>query len=247
MNDAMAIPAAVGSFLARTRRDHGFTLDQIARAARSHGASWSASSISNIERGQASVTLQTMTLLALALGDLLGRPLALADLLGDAVALSLAGEGGGHVVARSWMDSVLSGGPVVMDTSHQTGSDVDAEFDEELEDEVLRRMRDSRGRDLPQLRNSAQLEQMLDESQLPRVRSSRARAGSTASSLAEERAAKKLGIDSNQLRRLALEQWGHSIEDESALRAGANSTPQARGRATRVLVEELRDSMKGDR
>jgi hypothetical protein len=59
-------------------------------------------------------------------------------------------------------------------------------------------------------------------------------------SLAEERAAKKLGISTAQLRKLALNLWAHSLEEESSRRAGSDSTPQARGRVTRLLVDELR-------
>lgn len=58
-------------------------------------------------------------------------------------------------------------------------------------------------------------------------------------SLAETRAAKKLGIAPRELQEWAGKLWNKSLEAESAARAGLNSTPQKRGRIARGLVEEI--------
>ncbi|GAA4705867.1 hypothetical protein GCM10025781_26500 [Kocuria gwangalliensis] len=63
-------------------------------------------------------------------------------------------------------------------------------------------------------------------------------------SLAEQRAAKKLEIDPAELRHWASELWGRGLEDESARRAGPDSSPQARGRVTRLLVDEIRTAIE---
>ncbi|KGJ78556.1 hypothetical protein GY21_06965 [Cryobacterium roopkundense] len=242
MSETETISAAVGGFLARIRRERGLTLDQIARAARSYGASWSASSVSNIERGQASLTLPTLLLLALALGDLLEEPLPLSALLGDVEALTLV-AGSQYPVERSWVDGVLNGAEVIRRSVDSVDAEDDEEIDEELEAEVLRRMREMRGREATRAEVDAQVAQLLDESQLPPESATRNPAKGDAGSLAEERAAAKLGVSTARLRRLALDLWAHSLEEESSRRAGSGSTPQARGRVTRVLVEEVRGFM----
>ncbi|NEN04648.1 hypothetical protein G3T36_02075 [Diaminobutyricibacter tongyongensis] len=240
MQTAVTIPDAVGAFVSNVRREHGITLDQIAHAGRSYGASWSASSVSNIERGQASLTLPSLVLLALALGDLLGRPLALSSLLGEASVIELA-TGAQRPLNRSWIDAVLAGAPVTLSPAR---ADEDAEVDEELEEEVLNRMREARGREMTDAEKNDQVAQLLDQSQTPPERRSGSPARAGAGTLAEERAAKKLGVTLARLQRLSKEAWGRSLEDESLRRAGRDSSPQARGRVTRVLVEELRESMK---
>lgn len=63
-------------------------------------------------------------------------------------------------------------------------------------------------------------------------------------SLAEDRAAKTLDIDIARLQQLAEELWTRSLEEESHRRAGPGSTPQARGRVTRVLVDEIRERLR---
>lgn len=246
MSEVKTIPAAVATFVSRVRREHGLTLDQIAGAARSYGASWSASSVSNIERGQASLTLPTLLFLALALGSLMGRPVTLSNLLGDADVLTLLRDDR-HPVKRSWVDGVLNGAAVTLEREERTDApdaESDHGIDEELEEEVLRRMRELRGREMTPAEKSGMVAQLLEQSQMPPESSGRTLNKGDAGSLAEERAAKKLGISIARLRQLALDLWARPLEEESFRRVGPGSTPQARGRVTRVLVEEIRESMK---
>lgn len=248
MNQGESIPHAVGAFVSRARSEHGLTLDQIASVARSYGAGWSASSVRNIERGQASLTLPTMLLLALALGHLTGRPLKLSDLLGDAELLAL-GTDSRYPVRRAWLDAALGGRPVTFDEDDTAGADdVDrGDFDEHFEDEVLRELRKMRGREMTHAHRQGQLEQLTEQAHMPPEPKRRFTTSGAAGSLAEERAAKKLGTTGARLRQLAQDLWGRPLEDESSRRAGPGSTPQARGRITRVLVDELRESMKDAR
>lgn len=249
MSEITTIPAAVGAFVSQIRREHDLTLDQIAHAARSCGASWSASSVRNIERGQASLTLPTLLLLALALGNLAGRPLTLSNLLGDAEVLSLSADDR-YPVKRSWVDAALRGEKVTV--SDDKGIDVvdtegEDEWDESFEDEVLRKMSELRDREMTRAEQHGQIDQLLEQAQMPPEPTRRISNRGAAGSLAEERAAKKLGIEPLELQQQALRLWGHSLEAEALNRAGAESTPQARGRVTRVLVDEIRESMKEGR
>jgi transcriptional regulator with XRE-family HTH domain len=246
MSETETISAAVGAFVSQVRRENGLTLDQIARAARSYGASWSASSVSNIERGQASLTLPTLLLLALALGDLLEQPLTLSALLGDVEVLTLV-SGGQHPVKRSWVDGVLNGAEVTRSSVESVDAEDDHEVDEELEAEVLRKMRERRGREATRAEGADQVAHLLDQSQMPPEPATRNPAKGDAGSLAEERAAKKLGISIARLRQLTLFLWARSLEEESSRRAGTDSTPQARGRVTRLLIDEIRRSMEEGR
>ena len=249
MSKILTISAAVGAFVSQARREHGLTLDQIATAARAFGASWSASSVRNIERGQASLTLPTLLLLALALGDLLGRPLTLSNLLGDAEVLTLvAGEE--NPIRRSWVDAAVSGAEVTIRPDKRIDvldTESDFEMDEEFEDEVLREMHKMRGQAMTRAQQHDQVAQLLEQSQMPREPAVMVPGKGDAGSLAEERAAKKLGVSTLRLKQFAQDLWGRPLEVEALSRVGANSTPQARGRVTRVLVDEIRGSMKEGR
>lgn len=61
--------------------------------------------------------------------------------------------------------------------------------------------------------------------------------------LAETRAAAKLGIPVEEVWNYALKLWQVPLDQESKRRAGDNASPQARGRVTRLLVEEIRQEI----
>jgi transcriptional regulator with XRE-family HTH domain len=194
---------AVAAFVRSFRKARGLTLDAVARAGREFGATWNASSIQNIERGQASLTIPTLMYLALALGHLSGKPLKLIDLLGP-----IAGVDDptvvprGRVVPLSWVERALSGGDV------------------ELTDD-----------DYQQARRASAAVNLCRDS------------GALSATLAETRAAKKLGLTTGELQQQAIRHWGRSLEEEALDRAGKDRTPQGRGRVTRVLVAEIQESM----
>ncbi|MDQ1217978.1 hypothetical protein [Microbacterium arborescens] len=62
--------------------------------------------------------------------------------------------------------------------------------------------------------------------------------------LAEKRAAKKLGIEPEQLRDAAYDLWSESLEEVVTGSVMPNATPQARGHETRARIEELRQYLK---
>lgn len=128
------------------------------------------------------------------------------------------------------------------------------EVDSELEVAHLRRG----GGPLTAEERRAAFEQALEERQMPpepaceeieAAELSQPRGESTEipPTLAEKRAAKALEISARELQRRAQRLWGRSLEDESARRAGPRSSPQARGRVTRVLVGEVRASIANGR
>lgn len=67
----------------------------------------------------------------------------------------------------------------------------------------------------------------------------RAGAGPLTATLAEERAARRIGVRPRQIAMWAGMLWGSHLDDEVARRAGADASAQARGHITRELVAEI--------
>lgn len=259
--EATTYAQAVGTFVRAYRQQHAITLESIARRGRDLGATWSLSSVQAIEAGKASPTLPTLLTLALVLGDLSGKSLTLVDLLGQAEVFDRPFSGRPELpVRRSLAERALRGGKVEMTDEDAAppfegpfGPEVDDErirpagdrlrpyvVDEKLDDEVNRRD----GRALTPVEHSDMLDQMIDAYQEPPEPDWDDEDDLHPPSLAEQRAAKKLDLDPAELRHWAEELWGRGLEDESAHRAGPDSSPQARGRVTRLLVDEIRAAIE---
>lgn len=241
MKEAESFPAAVGAYIANTRAVLGLTLDQIAQAARLYGANWSPSSVRNLERGQASLTLPTLIVLALALGRVQGRPISVLELCSTAENLVLTEGDAGIVVSREWLEAVLGNETVTYDLQLSADFDTHEEPAESPHTrakrlEQQRNMYLVNGRDVPK-ELSDELFRALDDAR---------KTPPEPVTLAEKRAADKLSITPLELQRYALRLWGRALEAESAFRAGDGSSPQARGRITRVLVDEIRKVVDRD-
>jgi hypothetical protein len=65
-------------------------------------------------------------------------------------------------------------------------------------------------------------------------------------SLAEKRAAARLGAPPFVVAAWARHLSGGSLDEEAVRRAGANTSPQARGIVRRALTEELRKELRAD-
>lgn len=234
---------AVGAFLRGYRQTHRITLDSIAQVSREFGATWSLSSVQAIEGGKAAPTLPTLLTLALVLGRLSGEPLRLVDLLGTAEVLDRPYvDTPDQPVLRSWVERALSGYSVELtDADYKHAHERPAaEWDEGLERAAAlhgsERLTEEQRRDqVDALWEAMNEPPEPDDHRSPRL---------PRASLAESRAAKKLGMGPLELQRRAIQVWGRPLEVEALSRVGANSTPQARGRVTRVLVDEIRGLMK---
>lgn len=244
--EATTYAEAVGTFLRTYRHEHGITLDAIAQAGREFGATWSLSSVQAIEGGRAAPTLPTLLTLALVLGRLSGEPLRLAQLLGSAEMLDRPYvDTADQPVLRSWVERALSGERIEL-------TEVDYEHvrdrPDRVEDEALERAVAQRGSGpLTAAERYAHVDaqwQAMNEPPEPGEYRGRRR---SRVSLAESRGAKKLNIRPLEFQQQAVQLWGRSLEAEALSRAGADSTPQARGRVTRLLVDEIRESLGGAR
>lgn len=240
--EATTYADAVGAFLRDYRQQHGITLDSIAQIGREFGATWSLSSVQAIEGGKAAPTLPTLLTLTLVLGRLSGQPLRLADLLSSAEALDRPYvDRPDQPVLRSWVERALSGERVELtnaDYEHVNERRVPVE-DEDLERAASKRGREPLTGDERYDQVDALWEAMNEPPEPGEYRSPRR----SRASLAESRAAKKLGVRPLEFQQRAVQLWGHSLEAEALSRAGDDSTPQARGRVTRVLVDEIRESL----
>lgn len=259
--EAKTYASAIGEFVRTYRRGHAITLEAVARRGREHGATWSLSSVQAIEAGKASPTLPTMLTLALVLGDLGGEPLTLVDLLGEAEVFDRPyADRSEQPVKRSFVARALAGSKVELTTADialwddapfgpSSGGDRrigqledrqrDFVVDEELDDAVRR----LGGGPLSAAELAGAHAQMVDEYQMP-PEPDWDEGDDLPPSQAEQRAAKKLEMDPGELQRIAEDLWGHTLEEESTHRAGSDSTPQARGRVTRLLVDEIRTAVE---
>lgn len=84
-----ALEQTVATFLRKTRREHGLTMQDVADAGTKHGARWHKSSVNNIEQGASALTLSLLVPLCRALSDLTGEQISILDLLGDQKTVTL--------------------------------------------------------------------------------------------------------------------------------------------------------------
>lgn len=224
-----SLAESIGRHIASLRAAHGLTLDNIATEGRKWGMTWTTTSIRNFEAGKFALTLQNLTGLATALSKLTGTPLRISDLLGDAADVGegfpqrVPAEDIGHLT-REWLEEVLRGEPVAPGVSSYTGG-------EAWSQQAMTRAIDSLKR------TAAELPRDLPFDDIPDVEPT----------LAERRAAERLGKADHIVAVWARHLWGRSLDDEAGARAGDGASPQARGYVTRGLVAELRERMEQDR
>src|SRR5699024_7040055 len=116
INPLKTFQEAVGQTLRQLRRKHKLTLDQIAHAGRELGATWSASSVSNIEKGVARPTLPSLFFLIASINSLTGMRMSLLDLIGDEPSVLLNNNNDeDSAVTRQWLEDILGTAPVVME------------------------------------------------------------------------------------------------------------------------------------
>lgn len=243
MQPPATIAQAIGDTVALIREEHELTLDQVARASRTYGATWSASSVRNIEMGKAATSLPNLLSLALALGDLTHSELSIADLLGNAECFAIPSWQGEYPVKREAILRILGNEPVRLDFAEDfVGSQavLSSAIVELLNaaSEFKVRTADTLGfhkSEVPKDMHPARMGEILERPV----------------SLAEERAAEKLKVWTGQVQIWAESLWNQSLEEEAAERAAAHAhefhkqvSPQIRGAMTRKLIKEMQEALE---
>lgn len=103
----------IGRNARKLRLDAGATLDQIALAARFYGLSWNSGNVGHLESGRGAPRLDTLYAVALALRDVIGRPVTLADLLAGDDPIQINDD---LAVPASAVRAAVSGQPVTGET-----------------------------------------------------------------------------------------------------------------------------------
>lgn len=196
------------------RQAAGITLDDFARWMRGAGYRWTTSRVVELESGEVAATLGTLAGVSSALSGLSGHPVVLVDLLPDSGRIEIAR---GVVVDVRAMRAWLGGRPwlVIESDAHDERVAQDARRYWSQLDEA----KHLRGRRFDEHRVVAMMDQ---------------------ATLADERAAKRLGMSLPALMTVALELWDESLSDARDRRAGEGASPQALGRVTRNLEDEAR-------
>lgn len=232
----MRINEAVGAFLRDYRKEHGYTLEQIATASQRYGSGWSSGTLSLMERGGSKAdALPNLLILVQTLSDLDG-----AD---DFTALTI-GSVFSHW-ANNYDDDIKID---ITDTVTVDGDTLGDWLDSGAVNLNAKPVNDSvpygdDGRPLGpsphgrQLRRVMELKDMDDEA-IKRI--NRQVDSDYPFSASEVRAAGRLGITPYTFHELCLVAYGHGMDEENRIRNWqADATPQKRGRVTRQIVAEL--------
>ncbi|WP_165938391.1 helix-turn-helix domain-containing protein [Parafrankia sp. BMG5.11] len=104
----------VGEGVRRAREAAGARQDDVARAARRYGLTWSRSKVAALERGAKPVSIEELALLTLVLSDVCARPVTVPELIDPGALVHLAGtlHIGGEGLARVLAGRPLDTGPM---------------------------------------------------------------------------------------------------------------------------------------
>jgi len=201
----------VGANARRLRTEHGITLDQVARECSRRGLRWATPRAGEFERGKIPATVPVMLIVADALRQLTGTPVTLPDLVAHVGYISLHDSGALH---SELFQRALSGAPI------------DFRDDTDLEQARADRDRDVEAagpdNDIPH-GVSVLVLQMLRE----------------VAGLADERAAKKLGMSVDAFLAYCYLTHGSALLDLTMNALPSDASPQARGHFTRQIIEDV--------
>ena len=211
---------AIFQTMTSIREENGLTLDDVAVASRRYGAKWTPGFISGMKRNKTAAQLGTMLVLCKTIESLTGRPFALPDLFpGDGTV-----EFDSNVsISRANLRKALSGSQYRL-----TGGE------SVIEQVVTGMLNDTYASDVAKY--NLALSRELD-SQAEQLYGDVAR--QHAPTLSEERAAEKLGITAKAVASLCLLEYGRTLDQVTESLAGADATPQFRGRRTRDVIANL--------
>lgn len=218
-NGTQSLPQVVGRNARRIRGTH--TLENVATYARNLGANWSSGSVSTIELGRSKCTIETLAILSLALNAITQleggnqESVTIADLLETDEEILITTD---YALTSAQLLDWLGG------KDPET-----AFFSMEKLKQGLDGHRDFlKSLNLPPTNARFFTLHSRDMPETP----------------GEGRLAKKAGIDVEELRAWSFHLWEKSFENHRDEIAGAESTPQKKGRVSRELLQEIETAMK---
>lgn len=218
----------VGKNLRRLRSD--YPMFDLITAARPYGVQWGAGSIGSFERGNARMTIETLSLLQLGLSRLLDRPVHLHELLGYDPNYNP------NEHWDEWDEETQTG--INHNTEDYWGADKLVQWTEGsclYVSDVVAWFENQDPEALAEgFERAQQLLNLIDS--LP-----------TLVTPGEERIAGKLDITAEQLQVWSQELWGEAIEARRDRLAGEGASPQKKGRVTGKLLDELRKAQEEGR
>lgn len=220
MNDRVQL--ALGRRVKEIRAKLGLTLDQFSNAARQYGVTWDPSAIKKLESGKLAASLPNMLILAKVIESLTGEPTKLSDLFPGTGAIELNDDA---TITREDLRKALDGGHYDIIRSEPLAVS-DEPVVQAITDVIV-----------------GSTQSALESVSLTAYNDATSQYGDVMTghmpTLAEKRAAKKLGLTSSGFAACCLMRYGRFLDEEAAHRAGANATPQKRGRETRLIIEEI--------
>ena len=225
----------LGRRLKEIRHERGLTLDDIATASQHFGTNWTSATISSMERGGSNIArLDVLMILTEAVtftddnGDV--APMTLADWF------SIWGKEDGHDVVIAENDDIS-----LNDELSTSRNNVAAALEGQPptlfpligtkeQREELHRAVDMKGTTSTDTENRPHIPDRL-------------RGNAHVATLSEQRAAIKFGLSPELFACVVKMRYGHYLDEEVAKRAGADASPQKRGRVTRKIFEELGDHL----
>ncbi|WEV68747.1 hypothetical protein OZX73_05495 [Bifidobacterium sp. ESL0775] len=217
----MRINQAINDWLDQVREANNLTLDQIATESKRYGTSWTTGFVSKINNSNTISEVPNLIILVQTVNSLTGQKLTLADVFPGDGEIELNDEGG-HV-DRADLRKILTGNEVEIDPA-LTADDIFS-FIDRLTEKLYEGIPETMRKVSIYIVEIGQKVDVTTDGRKP--------------SLAEQRAAKKIGIIPQALMVLCQLVFHRSLDEESAYRAGKNASPQKKGRETRKIIEYL--------
>jgi len=212
------LATVIGSNARRLRRNAGLTLDEVSRAARRHGLSWSESRVADFEAGRVAPDLRTLVPLSLALID--------------------AG-----CVGATWERLLTSLPPIRINDSLLLWDD---QLRKLLSGRIVKvkRLEDTRNDDYDDGRNQLTPEEWVISERFPIDDPATLRAVKWSAGATEERIRKSLGVSPMLLATVTASLWKRTFSQERDRRAGEGANAQKRGQVTRQMRAELQAAIE---
>lgn len=209
----------------RLREESNITTYELAECARRYGVRWTASSVSQIEAGKYKASIANVIVLCCAIGELVDSEIGAVDLFVHDNAARLTDR---MAISNASLRKFLSGKPISMDDLQAT-----PEYQQELDESFPL-----------SLRKIAETLANYQDSDHPQVSLVLLLEVSKASTEADHRVARSMGLEPLTFASWCAHLWGQTFTAERDSRSGAEANAQKRGRVSRALKREIEEARR---